>query len=395
LEPDLRYTIRSLGEDELEDMLELTSLSYNSSVEAFRGIYEKDPFYSFELTRVAEHKGSLISYMRAAPRTIWIGSGRMRMGGIAEVCTHPRYRKMGIASRLLRDIILLMKDRGYPVSMLYGNPAFYGKIGWERCSIVHELRVNRTSLPRSSGPGLREFEDGDLPGVMSLYDGTYSRRSCAMVRNKCHWTGRVLRRTRVKVLDDGKAYAGVDLRDRKDGEYRRRVLYVQEAGYADQDAAHGLVSGLADFEEYDLLEYHGVPGDAMLSALSIPGASVNIGWGGMFRVNDVWATLNALSDTVKGGGSLVLRVRDEVVGENNGEFTLHSREDGLMAERGAGSREWIELDIGALSQLVPGLYTPSQLARMGRIVCSSGEALRIGDRIFPQRHPFQPTIDHF
>jgi len=395
LSPDLSYTIRSLREDELEDMLELTSLSYNSSVEAFRGIYEKDPFYSFELTRVAEYKGSLISYMRAAPRTIWIGSSRVKMGGIAEVCTHPRYRKMGIATRLLRDIILLMKDSGYPVSMLYGNPAFYGKIGWERCSIVHELRVSRASLPPPSGDRLREYEDRDLPGVMSLYDGTYSGRSCAMVRNSLHWTGRVLRRTKVKVLDDGKAYAGVELRYRNEGEYSRKVLYVQEAGYVDQDAAHGLVSALADLGEFDLLEYHGVPGDAMLSALSIPGASINIGWGGMFRVNDAWATLNSLPEPVQAGGSLVLRVRDGVVGQNNGQFTLHSRGDGMEVERGGGAREWIELDIGALSQLVPGLFTPSQLALRGRIGYSSARALEIGDGIFPRRHPFQPTIDHF
>ena len=94
----LNYLIRSLREDELEDMLELTSRSYRSDVETFRRIYENDPFYSFDLTRVAELDGSLVSYMRAAPRTIWIGTAKVKMGGIAEVCTHPDYRKRGIAS---------------------------------------------------------------------------------------------------------------------------------------------------------------------------------------------------------------------------------------------------------------------------------------------------------
>jgi predicted acetyltransferase len=393
----LNYAIRSLREDELEDMLELTSLSYRSGVDTFRRIYEHDPFYNFHLTRVAELDGSLVSYMRAAPRTIWIGPAELQMGGIAEVCTHPDYRKRGIASRLLEDIVVLMKDGGYPVSMLYGNPAFYGKIGWERCSIVHEMQIVRTHLPSSRGVELRDLEEANLPEVMSLYDHTYSGRSCAMTRNRLHWTGRILRRGRIKVLYDGgvRAYAAIDEQEREQNGYRRRILRVLEAGYENSIALRDLICGLAGLGEYDVLGYHGVPGDAMLSALSLPGASITIGWGGMFRVNDVFSTLQALSREFSGPGNLVIKVDDHVVDENNGSFTLISSDGGGTVEKGEDATEWIELDIRALSQLIPGTYSASQLAFGGRMRYSSSKALEIGDRMFPQRFPFQPTIDHF
>jgi predicted acetyltransferase len=390
----LNYVIRSLRENELEDMLELTSLSYRSDAGTFRRIYENDPFYSFDLTRVAELDGSLVSYMRAAPRTIWIGPAEVKMGGIAEVCTHPDHRKRGIASRLLEDIVILMKDRGYPVSMLYGNPAFYGKIGWARCSIVHEMEVSRMHLP-SSDVWLREMEEADLPGIMSQYDNTYSGRSCAMTRNRLHWTGRILRRSRIVVLHDGRAYAAIDEREREQNGYKTKALRVLEAGYEDPVALRDLICGLADYGEYDVLAYHGVPGDAMLSALSIPGASIKIGWGGMFRVNDVFSTLQAISREFTAHGKLVLRVRDHVVEENNGSFTLASSGHGGNVVRGEEAAEWIELDIRTLSQLVPGTYSASQLALRDGVRCSSPRALEVGDRMFPQRFPFQPTIDHF
>jgi predicted acetyltransferase len=288
-----------------------------------------------------------------------------------------------------------MRDRGYPVSMLYGNPAFYGKIGWERCSIVHEMQVSRTYLPSSSGIGLRDLEQADLPGVMSLYNRTFSGRSCAMTRNRLHWKDRILRRSRIMVLDDGRAYAGVDEREYEQNGYKRRVLRVLEAGYEDPVALKDLLCGLAGLGEYDVLAYHGVPGDAMLSALSLPGATITIGWGGMFRVNDVFSVLQNLSREFSGPGQLVLKVKDRVVDENNGSFTLTSSDDGGNVVSGEEAAEWIELDIRALSQLVPGTYSASQLALRGNLKYSSPKALETGDRMFPQRFPYQPTIDHF
>jgi predicted acetyltransferase len=393
------YNVRSIREDELEDMLELTSTAYNSSKETFRRIYEDDPFYDFELTRVADLGGRLIGYLRAAPRTIWIGSSQVKMGGIAEVCTHREFRRKGVASHLLESMVDLMSRKGYPLSMLYGRQEFYGRLGWERCGIVQVVRVPRDQVPPYKEAGsVRDFEEGDLQGVMESYDASYRGRSCAMVRDELHWTGRILRRAKVSVYDDDgiKGYMAHSLREERVKDGRRRVLHVQEAGGLGSRAIRGLVGGLSSMEGYDSVAYGGVAGDQMLSALSIPGGAVTFHWDGMFRVNDVMQALKGIADGFCGfRGRLCLRTRDDLVEANTDAFTIEGSGEGVTVERGEKGSDWLEVDIRDLSQLVPGTYSAAQMASLGKIQYSSPKAIDLADQLFPQRKPMQPSLDHF
>lgn len=391
------YTVRQLFPEELEDMLVLTSTAYNSSVETFRRIYENDPFYSFELTRVAEEKGRLIAYMRAAPRTIWIGSSRIKMGGIAEVCTHPEHRRRGIASHLLREMVDLMAEREYPVSMLYGRSEFYGRLGWERCSIFHGIRAQIRNLPDfREGGKVREFSPDDLAAVMSLYDSTYRGRSCAMTRNRLHWEGRILPRTDLLVYEDDrkvKGYLAYARREEEADGHRRKVLAIHEAGYDSDEAIRGIVGCLARFEGCDSIYYPAPPGDRLMSALAVPGSNISAGWDGMFRVNDVKDSLETVASGFE--GDVVLRIRDEIRGENSSSFAVSGSGDGVAVTRCGECARGLEIDIRDLSQLVPGTYSAGELASLGRIKASSREALRLAGKLFPRRHPFQPPVDHF
>ncbi len=394
------YTVRSLREDELEDMLVLTSTAYNSSVDIFRGIYEHDPFYSFDLTRVAEHEGRLIAYLRAAPRTIWVGPATLKMGGIAEVCTLQEYRRMGIATHLLKDIIRLMMSKGYQVSMLYGRSTFYGRVGWEKSSIVQGVRIYRVLIPSyKEANRVRPFRSADLPRVMSLYRSTYRGRSCAMVRDKRHWRGRILRLANLLVYDDGRVrgYMACVSREEKANDGRRRVLSVQEAGCECMEATRGLVGSLAGFEDCEIISHRGVEGDTFLTSLSLPGASISVGWDGMFRVNDAMGTLKGLTNAFRGfDGKLALKVKDDVIEENEDTFIVDSSGgEEVTISRGVAGRNWVELDIRELSQLVPGTFSAMQLASMGKLKYSTRKALALAEDLFPRRLPFQPPLDHF
>jgi len=393
------YSIRSLRRDELEDMLVLTSTAFNSTTDAFRRIYEHDPFYDFKLTRVAEHDGRLISYLRAAPRTIWIGRSMVRMGGIAEVCTLPEYRRRGIASELLKDMVRLMSRRGFPVSMLYGRDTFYRRVGWERSSIVRWVRVPPKLLPSYEGAeDVRDFREEDLPDVMYLYDSAYAHRSCAMLRNELHWRGRVLKRTHITVYapDRVRGYFASTTREEKTETGTRNVLLIQEAGFEDPGGLRALIADMASTHRCDLIVYEGVAGDPLLSALSVPGASITIGWSGMFRVNDVGATLDALKGNFLGfEGTLRLTVYDDVIPENTGSYLIEGSGREVTVEKGEKGGEGLDLDIRELSQMVPGTLSVWDLASQGKIGYTSKGALELADGLFPARYPLQPSIDHF
>jgi len=298
-------------------------------------------------------------------------------------------------------MIHLMKRKGYPVSMLYGRDTFYRRVGYERCSIVRWVRVPPGCLPRHPGScKVRDFTEDDLQAVMACYNGTYGGRSCAMLRNELHWRVRILGRSRVRVYDDGgvKGYLSFNVREEKVGEGTRKILVVEEAGLRTRSALRGLVGDLATSQDCEMIAYGGYDGDRLLSTLSSPGASLSVGWSGMFRVNDVMATLKSLKDQFLGvRGKLALRIMDDVVAVNRATFLIKGggREVQVARDNTTPEFESVDLDIREFSQMVAGSLPVADLASQGRVRCSSRRALVLADRFFPRREPFQPSLDHF
>jgi len=391
----MEYRIRSLHESELEEMIQLTSTAFESTPEAFRRIYENDPFYDFSLTRVAEHQGRLISYMRAAPRTIWIGPATLRMGGIAEVCTLQEFRRRGISTTLLKDMIHLLIEKDFPVSMLYGRDTFYRRPGWELCSIVQNLTIPMEDIPYKALEGVRQAEERDLDSLISLYEQRYAGHSCCMVRNRLHFKVRIMNRcdTLVYGEDHPTAYICVKMASRDD----TRVIQILEAGWSDRLALLALLGYLKESGEGNVLAYTGYPGDDIIAELSLPGSSSSTSWSGMFRVNSVELTLQSMKPCFDSfPGKLSLIVHDDVVDGNNGIFTISGRAGDITIETASHkTREWIEADVRQLSQLVPGTVSASQLYLASKIRASSPRAIRLADGLFPQRFPYQPSLDHF
>jgi len=389
--------VRSLRKDELEDMLNLTSTAFNSDIDSFRQMYERQPLYDFELTRVAVLDGELIAYLRAAPRIICIGGARVRMGGLAEVCTLKAYRNRGIATHLLREMIDLLNERGFPVSMLYGNAGFYGRVGWERCLIVHRLEVDRRLLPSYEGHGsVRDYRDSDLDEIMRLYRSTYEGRSCQTVRPREYWRGRTLKQGVFRVYDPGEVRGYLIYRIRKSDE-GSRILSIEEIAYQGHDALRALVGNISSRQDIEKVRYASPPDDHVLSLLSRPGSRIEVSWDGMFRVNDVISTLKSLKDNFRGfAGRLALKLHDETVEGNTDTFVINGLEGDIEIYRDASENgELLEMDIRALSQLVPGTLAVSDLASTGAIEFSSSNALELGERLFPRRNPFQNPLDHF
>ncbi len=391
------YDIRALRENELREMIKLTSTAFESTEESFQRIYELDPFYDFNLARVADKDGKLIAYLRSAPRVVALGKARVRMGGIAEVCTLHRYRRRGIATSLLKDMIELLAKRGFPVSMLYGNPTFYGRLGWANCSIVSRLRIHRKGLPEYEGhEKVREFRYDDLEDLMVLYQSKYGEIPCSMFRSKVHWEKRILKRGNFLVYDDGsiKGYMGYRIKEQEDGSKR---FLVEEIACHNMQVIHGMIGKLSRMKNIESLVYSSRPGDDIQLALSLPGSVIENSWNGMFRVNDVSSTLTALKEDYRGfNDSLVLRVTDNIIQENNREFLIEGDDcDIEVSSPGNSSHEWLRLDVSRLSQLVPGTVSIWELAVREEVQYSSRSSLELANQIFSKRRPFQPAFDHF
>jgi predicted acetyltransferase len=109
----------------------------------------------------------------------------------------------------------------------------------------------------------------------------------------------------------------------------------------------------------------------------------------MLRLVDVEAALGYLQPLSE--APLVLDVRDDVIAENHGQYTVA---DGEVV-RGAEAEDSVSLDVRQLAQLYAGYLPARDLARHGLVEASSPEALGLLEGFFPAGDPWLAGPDHF
>jgi predicted acetyltransferase len=109
----------------------------------------------------------------------------------------------------------------------------------------------------------------------------------------------------------------------------------------------------------------------------------------MLRLVDVERALGYLDRVSE--APLVLDIKDDVITENTGEYTLG---DGKVV-RAAEAGESVSLDVRQLAQLYAGYLPATDLARHGLLQPSSPGALDLLDALFPQGDPWLYGPDHF
>jgi predicted acetyltransferase len=162
------------------------------------------PALKRENLRVALVKGRIVSTFRIFPLNVRIGCVTVPIGGINNVCTHPRHRKKGHMRDLLEDGIEHMRRNGILMSMLHGIPDFYYKFGYASVGCDYKLNVQtRTLTAFRKSLRVRKARQTDLPDMKRLYDETYAERTCALARDEKAWSRLRSELKRVRVIVDG------------------------------------------------------------------------------------------------------------------------------------------------------------------------------------------------
>ena len=167
---------RGLRAAELEAWLDHAATVFNTPRTHFANHWHNDPWKDLEGIRVAVDGGRIASTVRVFMRRIHLGGERVAAGGIGEVSTLPEYRRRGLATRLLRDAVGFMRERGIAISSLFGNQGIYRAEGWERVPLYYAWRqmgakVDRAFRIRPADPG----QGSELETLAALYDA-YARR---------------------------------------------------------------------------------------------------------------------------------------------------------------------------------------------------------------------------
>ena len=76
------------------------------------------------------------AHLAVHDREIAASAGSYPCGGISEVAVAPRYRRRGLARRLLETALECMKERGLAFALLFGDPAVYESSGFRAAANV-------------------------------------------------------------------------------------------------------------------------------------------------------------------------------------------------------------------------------------------------------------------
>lgn len=149
---------------------------------SFPGFFPERIFYkqahSFRL--IAKHVNQIVGHVGIIYRIISINKVPYEIFGIADLCTEYRYRKQGIASRLLNKVDEIAKQHNIQHILLFTDEAhdLYSKLGYVqisaacRCLAIEELTsikvfeksVDNILMVHSKNPSIFQGQLIDLLG---------------------------------------------------------------------------------------------------------------------------------------------------------------------------------------------------------------------------------------
>jgi GNAT superfamily N-acetyltransferase len=185
-----------VSREELEACYDVWDAVFPRGRAFFQERLDYDPSYSMDTTWIAIVNGEIAAAIQLFTFRIRYGTLELKLGGIGSVATLPKFRKRGLAQRILRRQSGYMEQHGYDLSLLHTNiQSFYEQAGWVLYpKTVWSMPVAPLKQLGSVFPGctVRTYEDSDLDPVMKLYEAASSPYYGSVIRSQEYWLGQRL-----------------------------------------------------------------------------------------------------------------------------------------------------------------------------------------------------------
>ena len=387
--------LRRYREGDIDVLARLGVAAFGGSVSDWEKNFDpsQNPRLDLEQVYVIEEDGEVRASTTVLPLESFVEGEPRPMGGISAVMAHPAYRRRGYAGELIRAVLRDMRERDVALSLL--SPfahAFYRMFGYELVTEDIKYMLKPADLPTSQEQShLRAYREEDLSSLMALYEAEAKRHTLSVLRSEGHWRKSLADKdTDAAVYErdgDVEGYVLYKISGRQDRD-PRRTLSVEELVTVTPRSREALLSFMAGLDPLVYgIEHYTPRGEPLHPYLRSSHVDAKIEPDQMLRLVDVEGALGYLERMPE--APLVLDVRDDVIPENAGEYTVG---DGKVA-RGAG--ESVSLDVHQLAQLYAGYLPARDLARHGLVSASSPKALELLEALFPLGDPWLYGPDHF
>ena len=316
--------------------------------------------------------GALISQFAVYPMEMNVHSAIFPIGFITSVATYPEYSRRGLMSRLMKQSLLEMREKGQSIAILYPySIPLYRHRGWEIISDKMTWRISDPKmLARKDVPGYVRRVPGDSPDLIALHSKFAKKTHGCLFRNDLAWD----EYWRWDVDDTTVAiYYGEDHVPLGYMVYRidADIMYVKEMVYLNMEAKMGLFRYInAHDSMVDEVRGNNYSGESIAFALSDSDIKETIRPYIMGRIVDFESFLKRYRFRAGVSGvSLTFYVTDPFLEWNNKSFTIRIQ-DGVAELISEPSKHEARLSIGTLTTLFLGYKRAPDLANLQRIEAS-------------------------
>ena len=413
--------IRHLKESDVDAVIRLGLLAFpTTTAEQRRQILTANPRCALSDFFLAEDGGSVVGSYAIYPFVQHLRGVDLRMGGIASVAVAPDWRRRGVAGEMMTAAVKEMKQRGYPISVLYPfGYGFYRRFGWGLAGISHEYVLACRSLPVfEEFRAVRRLAGGEETELCAWHEQAWRARSGALKRSHLYWKsllGSRFDNVYVYRNGDGRIEGHVAFRFMPTGDALAQDMKVHEMLATTPGSWRGLIGFLAAQRDQVRTVYLGAPPyEPVLALMTEPRAPdsvsfdcgqylaghISVSW--MLRVIDVDQLLAAGMHFSGPDVDVCFELRDPVLSPEAPMFRQVSFREGRVADcqpvsagqfQEPGRR--FSCEISVLAQLTAGSVRPGDAVRNASATCDSDETAAVLDDVFRVAPAFISPVDSF
>ena len=338
--------------------------------------------------RIARRGDKPIGGMTLVPMGQWFGSQSVEMTGISSVGIAPEERASGGGTRFMTMILEELHAAGVPISTLYpATQTIYRRCGYELAGDYIRYAINIDEIDvRDRGLSLDLTTDREA--IKALYmqrakrgAGNLDRTDHMWERNFEPWKAE----TDFYLVTGHDGPEGYVLYSRSPGEAVRAHMNANVVALTSGAARRILTFALDHRSFVEDMRWTGAPAEPFTFQLAEPRRKVQMSWPWMMRIVDVQRALTERGYLGAVEAELHLRVSDDVLPANSGDYVLKVAGGRATVEPGGDGT--LAIDIRGLAPLYTGYMSAHELLATGYIEAGDAE-LTTADAVFAGPAPW-------
>lgn len=391
-------TMRRLTTDDLEQYNSLLRYAFQvTELDLVKAGWRNDEIAQskFPILQRADVVGcydgdELVSQVAVYPLEINVYGRILPIGYVTSVSTYPEYSGRGIMSRLLRQSLVHMMEKGQTLALLfpYSIP-LYRKFGWEIISnkISYIIKDNQIPGKKNRVPGYVRRVDWNDQGFMGLHMQFAKQTHGCLLRNSEAWD------EYWRWDEDDTMVAVYYNQDDLPMGYmvyliKEDIMHIKEMIHLNREAHDGLWEYIhAHYSMIDEVRGNTYYNEPIAFDLEDGDIKESIRPYIMGRIVDVRRFFEKYHcDPTEEDSCISFEISDPFLEWNNGTFNVQFSKGGCELVERPGDFH-VSMSIGTLTTLVMGYMTASQLHRMERVHGDIGSVQAV-DEILLHETPY-------